>query len=328
MSSDKNQLLEPITAVARLITLAFEPKGTKLAIRDHNVVLCKPSADTYYGIKIPQSVDRYINGDSRDDIYVLNHVICNFIEWYIIPYSKKQNDQTDRKLYKGLINMVMYLCVGLKELQSTYKLGTAVGTLQYYINVLLAVANNTFQPDMLYNPSITELSSFLDSPVDAHSVMYSTIFDIDKFKCFWSREELTSLCDQFDQCFIKHDKDDKYVFQSDDELNSDSCQSVDGIYDQMNKFGIEDMNDSKESESITNNGGEVTSHKKKNHSHGHSHGHNHGHNHSCQVTIKTLPVPKSQKNAILQGDLVGIAKILSIMDRKFTNMLNNSVKGM
>ena len=306
MSTDKNQILEPITAVARLITLAFEQKGTKLAIRDHNVVLCKPNSDSYYGIKIPQGFDRYINGDSRDDIYVLNHVICNFIEWYIIPYSKKQSDQTDRKLYNGLINMTMYLCVGLKELQCTYKSGTAVGTLQYYINVLLAVANNTFRSDMLYNPNNTEFTTFLDASADAQSIMYSTIFDIDKFKSFWTRDELASLCDQFDQCFIKHDKDDRYVFQS-DETETENEDN----YDKTNKLLIEEVIEIKDENSdITPQINKKIQGKVR------------------QVTLKTLPIPKSQKNAILQGDLVGIAKILSIMDRRFTNMLNHSVKGM
>jgi hypothetical protein len=306
MLSDKNQMLEPITAVARLITLAFEPKGTKIAIRDHNVVLCNPKTDSYYGFKIPQGVDRYLNGDSRDDIYVLNHVICNFIEWYVIPYSKKENEQSDKKLFQGLINMVMYLCVGLRELQNTYKSGTAVGTIQYYINVLIAVANNTFQMDMLYNPTTTEWTTFLDSPADIQSIVYSTIFDVNKFKTFWSREELLSLCDQFDQCFTKHDKYDRYVFQSEEPID-----------DRCNKFGTDSLleSESKDESAILNADLDQSIQKNRNTVKIHP------------IAIKTLPVPKSQKNAILQGDLVGIAKILSIMDRRFTNMLNHSVKG-
>src|SRR5271169_484661 len=125
MSTDKNQILEPITAVSRLIILAFKPKTTKVAIRDHNVVLCEPNSDSYYGIKIPfQAVDRYWNGDSREDIFVLNHVICNFITWYIIP-NKEGKDKT---IYNGLINLAKYLRVSLRELQKTYKEGNPVTT--------------------------------------------------------------------------------------------------------------------------------------------------------------------------------------------------------
>ena len=55
MSTDKHQVLETITAVSRLISLAFKKSGTKIAIRDHRVILCDPTNDkfgTLQGIQI------------------------------------------------------------------------------------------------------------------------------------------------------------------------------------------------------------------------------------------------------------------------------------
>jgi hypothetical protein len=313
MSNDKHQILEPITAVARLITLAFKPKNTKIAIRDHNVVLCEPKhGDTYYGMIIPQSVDRYWNGDSREDIYVLNHVICNFIEWYIIPYK---NTEAHVDIYKGLLNMANYLRVGLKELQNTYKSGTAVGTLQYYIIVLTAVIEGWFRHDMLYAPSSSGRESFLDNDGDGDSLIYSTIFDVEKFKHFWSNDELKSLCTQFDTCF-KHIEDiDKIVFKDDTE---------DGLIGSIDIIVNSDIdNNNLDTTTISNNIHEDTQSKKSTNSN------------NCSLNVsntpfcheKPLPVPKSQTNVIVKSQLIGINNILSLMDKRFTTMLSHSVKG-
>lgn len=348
MSADKQQILETITAVSRLITLAFKPKGTKISIRDHNIVLCEPKADTYYGIKIPQSVDRYWNGDSRDDIYILNPVICNFIEWYIIPYKKK-----DTEIYKGLINMAKYLRVGLRDLQSTYKSGTAVGTLQYYIIVLTAVIEDKFYPDMLYNAISSGRKSFLDEDNDESSDMiYSTIFDVDKFKTFWSREELKSLCSQFEKCFKIPGEVDNVVFKASDlELDEDDITARLSEQSQGSASGHRetstDITHDAHGITVTSSGPNVSaqseslskednllldldfvpdplikvvkkeSKTKINDSRG-----------SERFSgMKAWPVPKSLGNVIVQGHLVGIANILNIMDKKFTAMLNQSVKG-
>ena len=215
MSVEKHQILETITAVSRIITLAFKPGGTKIAIRDHNVVLCecepKSSDGSIFGLtiqNITQGVDRYYYGDSRNDIYVLNHVICNFIEWYLIPHK-----YDDRELYNGLLNMARYLCVSLQDLQKIYNHGNVVLTLQYYIIVLNAVIDGTFYPEMLYMIAGTNGRSH-DEP---QNLMYSTMFDVDKFKNFWSREQLINLCSLFEKCFRMDDEPDIIIFKDGDD---------------------------------------------------------------------------------------------------------------
>ena len=205
--TEKQQILETITTVSRLITLAFKPHKTKIAIRDHNVVICEPNTDGYYGIKFSQGLDRYLNGDSRGDIYILNHVIVNFIEWYVIPYK-----DIDTEIHNGLINMVKYLCVALKKLQSTYKTGNVVGTLQYYIIVLTAVIEDRFYSELLYTHASTTRNSFLDDIKSEDDLIYSTIFDVSKFRTFWSQDELKSICSQFEKCFKQPEEDDYKLF--------------------------------------------------------------------------------------------------------------------
>ena len=312
-SSDKEQILETITAVSRLITLAFKPPGTKIAIRNHNIVLCEPSDNNYYGIKFAQGIDRYWNGDSREDIYVINHVICNFIDWYIIP-SKKD----DTEVHKGLINLTKYLCVGLKELQKTYKKGTVVGTLQYYINVLLAVIDGTFKPWMLYNHSTTGRKSFLDenNTDDDTSVIYSTIFDIDKFKNFWTKTEIKSLCSQFDQCFKMPDEPDNIVFRENDEKIDKEITEDDVSNDDIEtKSNNGDSKDEvKDTKSTTTTIATTTKIEKSD-------------DRSKDKDIqRKLPVPRNQTNVLVKGHLVGITDILNIMDKRFSTMLNQSIK--
>jgi len=275
--SNKYQVLETITAVARIITLVFKPKGTKIAIRDHNIVLCEPNPSKFYGLKIAQGLDRYINGDSREDIYVLNRVICNFIELYITPSKQMAPD-----MYSHYINLAQYLRLGLITLQETYKSGTVVGTLQYFIIVLTAIIDNTYYPEMLYNRTISRKKSFLDdsSSQDTQdnnkdNVIYSTIFDIDKFKNFWTQEEILSLCTQLESCFKnpikKKERRDSNISDNSYEINDDDIEEQ----EDNNKYAT----------------------------------------------------PKSTSNLLVQGYLLSISNILDIMDKRFTTILEQSVKG-
>lgn len=188
----KQQILEPITAISRLITLAFKPKYTKIAIRNHNIILCEPTED-YFGFHISQSINRYINHDSRNDIVVLNHVMYNFIEWYIIPYK------TTKHIYDKLINLMKYLCVGLNELQITYKIDNACFTIQYYINILSALVDDTFHNDMIYHSTDTE------------DTKYSTILNVNKLKSFWAIDDVILLIEQFDKCFTNVSYEEKKI---------------------------------------------------------------------------------------------------------------------
>lgn len=279
MSTEKYQVLETITAVSRLIMLVFKPLGTKIAIREHKIVLCDKSEGTYFYTKYAQGLNRYFNGDSRDDIYVLNSVIYNFIEWYIVPYKDKNH-----KLYDGMIKMAQYLCIGLKKLQKTYDTGIIVLTLQYYITVLMAVINDTYYNGMIFiskpnqNAFLDETDSFDDNENDDDDeVCYSTIFDIDKFKNFWTIDELLNLCDQFNNCFKSHNN------------------SV--------------VEDSKDTDSIDEDSNSDIVDKEK-----------------TKIPY-ILPIPRKKNSPIVIGHLAGIKKILDTMDRKFTGILNQSIKG-
>jgi hypothetical protein len=196
MSNIKQQILEPITAISRLVLLSFYPIGTKISIRDHKIVICKKIDEGFYLNKsFVQGIDRFMNGDSRKDIYILNQVIFNFIEWYVMDYKIR-----DKEIYDKLLSLIKYLVIGLRRLQITYKDDNVVLTIQYFINTLLSIINDTYDESMLY--LFTNNSLDLDDDL----MKYSTIFDKNKLKTFWTSIEINSLCTQFDKCFIMNEE--------------------------------------------------------------------------------------------------------------------------
>ena len=61
MTSKEPQVLEAVTAMARIATLAFHPEKSKIAFRNHNIVICSPSTDSIYNLipkRLIQGLDR------------------------------------------------------------------------------------------------------------------------------------------------------------------------------------------------------------------------------------------------------------------------------
>ena len=196
----KNQILEPIATLSKIIMLCFKQSGSKISIRDHTIVICDVSRN-YFGIKlIPQGIDRYLNSDSRNDLYVLNHVMHNFINWYVIPYKE------NKRLYNDLRNLAKYACVGFKKLQETYKDGNVVTTLQYYILILMSIANETFHHDMLYSGLLCSKVSYLDENYtenEKNNLVYSTILNVSRITSgIWEEDELHKICEKAEH-FLK-----------------------------------------------------------------------------------------------------------------------------
>jgi hypothetical protein len=144
MSTTKR--LEPFMTLCRIATLAFSPIGTKIAIRNNALILCEPLYA--YGILgvFKQSIDRTYNGDSRDDLFVLNSVIIEFNEKYIL-YYKSQN----KEIYLKLINLVKYACVGLLLLKKTYGENLTSIAIHSYITGLISIINDDFHEGILHN---------------------------------------------------------------------------------------------------------------------------------------------------------------------------------
>lgn len=122
--TEKYQILEPLSSMVELALLNFSEDKPKITIKNHGINIDVPGN----GI-IPQCVSRYLGGDSKEDIYILNSMIINYIEWFII---NNYNDKFD--IYK---NIALCAVSGMRKLQQTYKTGIAVLSLQYYIILIM-----------------------------------------------------------------------------------------------------------------------------------------------------------------------------------------------
>jgi len=201
MNPSKQQVLETISSISKIIMLAFKPVGTKIAIRNHVLVLCELDVNanglpiSYMGLY--QGIERYCYGDSRDDLYILNDVLINFINMYVQYYPK------DSEIYSSLIMMCKYVVCGLKRLQTTYVDGNATCVIQYMINILYAIINDSYRPYMMYSINRSNQHNLMMNRSDdrKESLEHSSIFDAKKIKDFWALDELKGIINQFDRCF-------------------------------------------------------------------------------------------------------------------------------
>jgi hypothetical protein len=127
MDSNKTQILEPLSSMIELSLLSFSKKKPKLSIKHHGIVIDN-SGEGF----IPRNISRFIYGDSKEDLTILHPMIINYINWFIIGNINNNND-----IYLMYKNIAICSVNGLKKLQSTYKIGNVVFSLQYYINLIL-----------------------------------------------------------------------------------------------------------------------------------------------------------------------------------------------
>ena len=86
--SRKQQLLEPVCIIVRLILLNFHIDGTKIHVHNNKIDINPPH-------KI-QSIERFIYGDSRNDICILGNAIHNYITYYLEFYKSTYDQNLDK----------------------------------------------------------------------------------------------------------------------------------------------------------------------------------------------------------------------------------------
>lgn len=320
-------MLEAITAMARIATLAFYPDGTKVAFRNHNIVLCPPSVVYGYSLiptKILQGIDRYWNSDSRDDLHIFNHTIKNYIDLYVEPYKRK-----DKTTHDNLINLAKYTCVGLIKLQKTYSEEHCNATLviQLYINVLRDLIRGKHDVSSCYTPDDNDSIHAIGDDKTDQALTMSTIFDMDKIRTFWSQKELNRLCDKFNGCFKNQEQVDEAIFsnntsndmfglilgnstlseiQSDIKAEQMKVESS-GKTEETNSPAAQSIMDfeSGRGELINIDSGEFAD----------------------ASPNFALPEPSNKSLPIVKGMIVSIIAILDAMDERFSTILTQSMQG-
>ncbi len=191
--TSKQQILEPITSIVKITLLHFKSDNSKISIRNHGLHYDDPS-DKY--ISFQHAIDRKLRGDSREDISVLNEMITNYLDWYIINNS-------DRQSREKFIEIIRMATDGFRKLQSTYVKQNYTNSnvtlvLQYYINLITSVLDDIDR--------YKEIEEFRNcTSYIARTEM--NIIDIENIKKMWSEDETNEIYSDLMFCFTNKHND-------------------------------------------------------------------------------------------------------------------------
>jgi hypothetical protein len=101
-------ILEPLQAILQIAMLAFYPVGTKITIKNNIMMLQSPNYS--------QSMARWYNNDTKEDLYFLFNVFHRFKKFYA-HYKADTPDSVQHRLYALLIDLSQ---TGINKLIRTY----------------------------------------------------------------------------------------------------------------------------------------------------------------------------------------------------------------
>ena len=225
-SPTKKQLLDPLGSMCHIVSLAFKPIGSKMGINNHAIII---NENNYF-----QWLDRYLNGDTRENIGLLFNIIVRIIEWYVIPLSNKYDHSLhvdlmqvqsfsveDRALmWKCLEKMCRFMCLAFDRLQRTYfnenvPTNVILAT-QFFINIINDSLDGNYSRDKLP-------TCFFDADI-------KTFLDFNKIKSLWNADRLLKICDLYEKCMKVFNSNEK---TKDEQINSymSAIERLINIYD-------------------------------------------------------------------------------------------------
>jgi hypothetical protein len=164
--SHKQQILEPLASISKIILLPFKSSGTKISIREHGI---------------------HYDDPQEHDIAVLNDMFVNYLDWYLINITKESTRDSFIKFAK--------LCKkGLEKLQYVYRKETSnvVFALQYYINLLQIILEDTER-----FKNVETLKKFLPN----FKKDDINLVDVQSIKKIWADDEIETLFADIFACF-------------------------------------------------------------------------------------------------------------------------------
>lgn len=183
-------LFEPVLVISRLAQASLYPVGTKLYVRENAIYIQPPS--------LFQSMNRWMSGDSREDLTYLYEPIQRFIHIYKHKTTKKQREV--------LKNIVENSIAGLEKIRDTYGAHRIIDhSLAYYQSFLvkcIGLKTTVVPKRSPYHPPLTPSSDDEEEMTDISLPAASTSSsgsskkkDKDRHKSKYSNERDTSVGD-------------------------------------------------------------------------------------------------------------------------------------
>ena len=147
-------ILEPLQALIQIALLSYFPIGSKLTIQNNILHIQAPS--------YTQSVTRWYNNDTQEDLFYLFNIFCRFKKFYIDVKVEHA------KLFELLILQAKN---GINNLIRTYNQTDkthVLHTLQMYKNMLDGTYNyhnNNLHPSSASNANLVNVASLIQLPL-------------------------------------------------------------------------------------------------------------------------------------------------------------------
>jgi hypothetical protein len=228
MSSSK-EILDPISAMCRLVALNFRPESTKVGVTDYAIEIQPPTTG--------QGIYRYTNGDDKDTISTLFPVVRHIIEWYLIPLydaknkkKKNTNKSTGPVHTKKEIDEVKVDKVDKIEIDETIQLNNVCEKLNFSNHIseseiyeywqtmnklsrYMCGGLSKLQETYKIGSIILTIQCLINLMIDAQEGRYSVnklpkcmvdnvnLLDYNKIKDLWNYKKVHEVCELYDKCF-------------------------------------------------------------------------------------------------------------------------------
>ena len=130
-SSNKNDILDPLSVVIKLFIYSFKPVGTKISIGYNKLSI---QENTYV-----QGVWRRLNGDTKNDVNILLCPILYACENYLKRKSNKEDDAVFLAIFKITLD-------GLVNMKQTYAGTPIVYNIEHIVNIINLFIDNKEGP--------------------------------------------------------------------------------------------------------------------------------------------------------------------------------------
>ena len=138
-------ILEPLQAILQISLLAFYPVGTKLTIQNNILILQPPNYS--------QSMARWYNNDTKEDLYFLFNVFHRFNKFY--AHCKLDNGSVQHRLHVLLIDLAK---TGITQLMRTYGQTDKPHILQT-LTMYKFILDEQLSPELMMPPPAAATSS-------------------------------------------------------------------------------------------------------------------------------------------------------------------------
>ena len=164
-------ILEPLQAILQIALLAFYPVGTKLTIQNNIMTLQPPNYS--------QSMARWYNNDTKEDLYFLFNVFHRFKKFYA-HYKADAPESVQHRLYALLIDMSK---TGINKLIRTYGQTDKPHILQT-LTMYKFILDDQLSPDLMTLQTTTpnskpyKMKPILNDDEHEHGTHENTVDDI------------------------------------------------------------------------------------------------------------------------------------------------------